>query len=177
MARNYSVTVIDALTYSGSLNNLIELTNKKKFHFIKGSILDENLLEKLFKKEKFSAVINFAAETHVDRSIENSSNFISSNVLGVQKLLDQSMTLFRENKKFKFIQISTDEVFGSITDGSFNELSPYSPNSPYAATKASGDHLVSAYFKTFNFPSIITNCTNNYGKNQFFLLKKSEIES
>lgn len=149
------------------MNNLIELTNKKKFNFIKGSILDENLLKKLFKKEKFDAVINFAAETHVDRSIENSSNFTSSNVLGVQKLIDQSMILFRENKKFKFIQISTDEVFGSITEGSFNELSPYSPNSPYAATKASGDHLVSAYFKTFNFPGIITNCTNNYGKNQF----------
>lgn len=165
--RNHIVTVIDKLAYSGSKKNLIDFKNANKFQFIEGSILDDQLLNNVFKNNDITAIINFAAETHVDRSIEDSSSFVSSNVLGVQKLLAHSMNLFRRNKNFKFVQISTDEVFGSISEGSFSENSPYKPNSPYSASKAGGDHLVSSYCKTFNFPGIITNCTNNYGQNQF----------
>ena len=167
LAKGYSVSVIDKLTYSGSIENLAEIEELKNFKFIQGSILDDKLLERIFKNNQYNAVLNFAAETHVDRSIENATDFVLTNVLGVQKLISHSMKLFRENSNFKFIQISTDEVFGSIESGDFNEQSVYSPNSPYAASKAGGDHLVSSYCKTFDFPGIITNCSNNYGGNQF----------
>ena len=167
LTRGYAVSVIDKLTYSGSIKNLIKLKEVNNFEFIEGSILDEILLDKVFKNKQYNAILNFAAETHVDRSIENSSEFLLTNILGVQKLISSSMKLLQENKNFKFIQISTDEVFGSIEDGHFDERSMYSPNSPYAASKAGGDHLLSSYCKTFDFPGIITNCSNNYGSNQF----------
>lgn len=163
----YNVTVIDKLTYSGSIETIAKFKYLENFEFIHGSILDDELLNNMLSKRRYDAIINFAAETHVDRSIENSSDFVITNTLGVQKLLSSSMKLFHKNKNFKFIQISTDEVFGSIKDGKFTESSKYEPNSPYAASKAGGDHLASSYYRTFGFPSIITNCSNNYGKNQF----------
>ena len=165
--KGFNVTVIDKLSYSSSLEALKDMRNYKNFEFFKGSILDEKFLSKIFREKKYDALINFAAETHVDRSIENSADFVLTNVLGVQKLLDLSLGLHKKNQSFKFIQISTDEVFGSIESGSFCENSKYKPNSPYAASKASGDHLVFSYYKTYGLPVIITNCSNNYGNNQF----------
>lgn len=149
------------------MESLNDIRNNKKFEFFQGSILDDKFLLEIFKEKQYDALINFAAETHVDRSIENSEDFVLTNVLGVQKLLDHSLDLHRKNKNFKFIQISTDEVFGSIKSGSFNENSKYKPNSPYAASKAGGDHIVLSYYKTYGLPVVISNCSNNYGNNQF----------
>lgn len=165
--KGFNVTVIDKLSYSGSLEALNDVRNNKNFEFFQRSILDDKFLLEIFREKQYDALINFAAETHVDRSIENSSDFVLTNVLGVQKLLDLSLDLHKKNQRFKFIQISTDEVFGSIKNGSFSENSKYKPNSPYAASKASGDHLVLSYYKTYGLPIIITNCSNNYGSNQF----------
>ena len=161
------VTVIDKLTYSSSKEKINEFKKFKNFNFFHGSILDKNLITHILSMTKYDAIINFAAESHVDRSIENSSEFVLTNTLGVENLLSVSMKLSLKNKDFKFIQISTDEVFGSIAEGSFTENSKYKPNSPYAASKAAGDHLVYSYFKTYGYPGIITNCSNNYGASQF----------
>jgi len=165
--KGFKVTVIDKLAYSGSLETLNDIRYNKNFEFFQGSIIDDEFLLKIFKEKQYDALINFAAETHVDRSIENSADFVLTNVLGVQKLLDLSIDLYKKNQNFKFIQISTDEVFGSIKSGGFNENSKYKPNSPYAASKAGGDHLVLSYYNTYGLPVIITNCSNNYGNNQF----------
>jgi len=160
------VTNIDKLTYAGNLENLKDIEQKfsDRYIFVKGDICDKRLIDNLFKKYSFNQVINFAAESHVDRSIDEPEVFLKTNVLGTQVLLNASM----DNNTDKFIQISTDEVYGSLgPSGYFTEKTPLAPNSPYSASKAAADCLVRAYFKTYGFPSIITRCSNNYGPYQF----------
>lgn len=155
-----SVMVLDKLTYAGTLTNLKNLKSSD-YEFIQGDICDSDLLNRLLPG--FDAVINFAAESHVDRSITGAKDFVITNVLGVQNLLDAA-----KNASVRtFIQISTDEVYGSIENGSWPETDPLQPNSPYAASKASGDLLVRSYYKTHGMDIRITRCSNNYGPNQF----------
>lgn len=166
------ILVIDKLTYAGNLNNIKKIVDKK-IKFIKADIGDSNLVMELLKKYNPKLIINFAAETHVDRSIHSPGDFIHTNIVGTFKLLETIRTYLEESKfihsEFKLIHISTDEVYGSLDDTSppFLEKSPYRPNSPYAASKASSDHLVRAWHKTYGIPTIITNCSNNYGPYQF----------
>ena len=155
-----SVLVLDKLTYAGKLSNLSNVRNNPNFEFVKGDICDAELVNSLMPR--VNAVINFAAESHVDRSIENSSEFIRTNVLGTQVLLDAA----REHKVDRFIQVSTDEVYGSIIEGSWDEFAPLLPNSPYSASKAAADLLVRAYFVTHGLNVIITRCSNNFGPKQ-----------
>ncbi len=169
---NEDVINLDSVNYAGKHKLSIERSNNYKF--IKGSINDEKLLEKIFLNNNLSAVINFAAETHVDKSIKCPDNFINTNILGTYTLIKTLNGIIEKNlgslsKKLKFIHISTDEVYGTLDFSSkpFDENSPYKPNSPYAASKAASDHLVRAYNKTYNFPSIIINCSNNYGPFQY----------
>lgn len=165
------VVVLDALTYAGHLNNLMHLEGQ--FEFVKGDICDRRLLADLFEKHKFGGVVNFAAESHVDRSIENAADFVKTNVMGVFALLDAAHRSWearttQEKAQFRFIHVSTDEVFGTLGDeGFFTEETNYAPNSPYSASKAGGDHLARAWFHTYGLPVIITNCSNNYGPKQF----------
>jgi dTDP-glucose 4,6-dehydratase len=157
---------LDILTYAGNLDNLTSFEEDSKYFFIKGSICDVNLVEKICagsfdqKIPKPDLIIHFAAESHVDRSIEGPTTFTLTNVIGTQVLLEAA----RKNGNIRFHHISTDEVFGSLgRDGYFNELTPYDPRSPYAASKAASDHLVRAYHHTYNLPVTISNCSNNYG--------------
>ena len=165
---DFHPVVLDKLTYAGNLDNL-SMHDENEYTFIKGDICDGQLLSDLFEKYKFDAVFHFAAESHVDRSIDGPKEFIQSNIIGTFTLLQTSV----QNKKnlgndFKFIHISTDEVYGDLNDGEyFKETTPYAPNSPYSASKASSDHLVRAWGKTFGLPTLITNCSNNYGPYQF----------
>jgi len=154
---------LDNLTYAGNLENLKEIENNKNYLFIKGSICDAELVHQIIKG--VDIVVNFAAESHVDRSIENSADFIHTNVEGTRILLDSAL---KYNLK-RFHHVSTDEVFGAlnIDDKKFTEKTPYDPRSPYSASKASSDHLVRAYFHTHNLPITISNCSNNYGPYQF----------
>jgi dTDP-glucose 4,6-dehydratase len=154
---------IDKLTYAGNLENLKGLIKHKNFHFMKADICNAPLMKKLFKKFSPDTVINFAAETHVDRSIDAPDPFLKTNFLGVGVLLN----LCHKLRIKKFLQISTDEVYGSIKKGSFRETSSLNPSSPYAASKAGADNLVMAYKTTYNLPVIITRTTNNYGPYQF----------
>jgi len=173
VARDMTVTVVDALTYAGRVEHLKEIAKDPHLTIIIGDITDAHMLRELFSSHSFTAVINLAAETHVDRSIIDASPFITTNVLGTQQLLNSARqyweTLSGESKKgFRFIQVSTDEVFGSLGDeGRFSEESPYAPRSPYAASKAAADHLVAAAFHTFGLPVITTYCGNNYGPRQY----------
>lgn len=158
------ITNIDAQTYAGTIDNLIDIEDKKNYSCIKGFIQDERFINDTFKKLKPDMVINFAAESHVDRSIENSRPFIDTNIIGTHVLLEASLN----NDIKKYIQISTDEVYGSITaPDKFTETSQIKPNSPYSASKASADHLVRAYYKTYGLNTIIIRCSNNYGPYQF----------
>ena len=159
--RGYKIAVIDKLTYAGDLARLS--SEQGKYNFYKIDICDEKKLKNVFKKEKPQVVINFAAETHVDRSILKSSSFIETNVRGTQILLDES----RKPNINKFIQISTDEVYGDIKNGKFDEKAPFNPSSPYSASKAAADCLVKAYIRTYNFPAIILRPSNNYGPWQY----------
>ncbi len=154
---------LDALTYAGNLDNLKEIANNSNYKFIKGSILDKDLVFSLVKE--IDLIVHFAAESHVDRSIENSGIFVETNVLGTQVLLDAALVMGKK----RFHHISTDEVFGSldINDSKFNEQSPYDPRSPYSASKAGSDHLVRAYYHTHNLAITISNCSNNYGPYQY----------
>ena len=162
--RDWGIVNLDKLTYAGNLKNLEGVEENKRYKFVKGDIADRALVDKLFSQEKFDAVINFAAESHVDRSILDPSPFLETNVKGVQVLLEAA----RKYPLWKFIQISTDEVYGSLGDeGSFSEDSPLRPNSPYAASKASADLLCRAYFMAYGVPVIITRSSNNYGPYQF----------
>ena len=159
---NDSIVNLDKLTYAGNLENLKGLERDKRYKFIHGDITDFNLIDSLLKG--VDAVINFAAESHVDRSIDDPSPFLNANIIGTQLILESS----RRNKISRFIQVSTDEVYGSLEPiGLFTERSALKPNSPYAASKASADLLTRAYFKTYNFPALITRCSNNYGPYQF----------
>ena len=161
---------LDKLTYASNQDNLKHLKNSKNYFFEKGSIEDLSLVTALLEKYQPRAVINFAAESHVDRSISDSDDFIQTNILGTHTLLKASLKYFEtlkgsEKDNFRYIQISTDEVYGSLKDKDpqSSEDSPYFPNSPYSASKASGDHLARAWHETFGLPVITTNCTNNYG--------------
>jgi dTDP-glucose 4,6-dehydratase len=170
-----SVLVLDKLTYAGKLSNLSSVKNNPNFEFVQGDICDVKLVNSLMSRA--DAVINFAAESHVDRSIEDSSEFIRTNVLGTQVLLDAA----KNHKLAKFVQVSTDEVYGSILEGSWDENAPLLPNSPYSASKAAADLLVRAYFVTHGLSVCITRCSNNFGPKQdpeklipSFILKLSE---
>jgi dTDP-glucose 4,6-dehydratase len=157
------ITNLDKLTYAGNMENLAGLENDPRHSFIQGDICDASLVGDILEKG-VDAVVNFAAETHVDRSILESAEFVRTNVLGTLNLLE----LCRKNKISRFLQISTDEVYGSLgPSGAFSELTPIAPNSPYAASKASADLMVRSYCKTHNFPAVITRCSNNYGPYQF----------
>lgn len=151
------VIVIDALTYAGSLSNLSEIENDARYTFVHGNITNAPLLKKI--TQNCDLIVNFAAESHVDRSIENPSTFVETNVLGVQTVLDAA----KLNSVGRVIQVSTDEVYGSINSGSWTEESPLLPNSPYSATKASGDLIARAYNHTYSLDVIITRCSNNFG--------------
>ncbi|MED3725797.1 dTDP-glucose 4,6-dehydratase [Priestia filamentosa] len=160
----YFIVNYDALTYAGNLDNLKEIHHHEHYTFIRGDINNRELLGKVVKGHKIDVIVNFAAESHVDRSITEPDVFIKSNVLGTQTLLD----IARENGIKKYIQISTDEVYGSLGErGYFTEETPLAPNSPYAASKAGADMLVSAYHKTYGLNVNITRCSNNYGRYQF----------
>ena len=160
--------ILDKLTYAGNISNL-DFIDINKYIFSEGDICDEALVDSLFKKYNFEAVFHFAAESHVDRSIDGPGAFIRSNIIGTYNLLQVSRNYISDVKQdFKFVHISTDEVYGDLEAGNyFNESTPYKPNSPYSASKASSDHLVRAWGKTFGLPIIITNCSNNYGPFQF----------
>lgn len=172
-SQGYRVTNLDAMTYAGHTANLKDLKKPELHEHVEGRIEDEALVAKLFEKHRFDAVIHFAAESHVDRSITGPKDFITTNIMGTFNLLQcarQSMDKRTEAQKaqFRFIQVSTDEVYGELDEtGYFTEESKYLPNSPYSASKAAGDLLARAWFQTYGFPVIVTNCSNNYGPRQF----------
>ncbi|MBS7526602.1 dTDP-glucose 4,6-dehydratase [Fusibacter paucivorans] len=174
----FRIVNLDALTYAGNLENLKEIENNDHYRFVKGSINDDVLVEALFEEEQFDYVVNFAAESHVDRSIKNPEIFVMTNVLGTQVLLNiakkfwqtgidkNGYPIYRDG--VKYLQVSTDEVYGALgKTGMFTESTPLSPNSPYSASKASADLIVRAYNETFKMPINITRCSNNYGPYQF----------
>ncbi|HVT59334.1 MAG TPA: dTDP-glucose 4,6-dehydratase [Thermoanaerobaculia bacterium] len=167
------VVVLDKLTYAGSLENLSEVLHHPRLQFVEGDIADRRTVRRLFAEARPAAVVNFAAESHVDRSIDDASAFIQTNIVGAFELLEASrhhLAGLAEGGRheFRFLHVSTDEVYGSLGGtGAFSETTPYAPNSPYAASKASADHLVRAYRETYGLPALITNCSNNYGPYQF----------
>ena len=166
---NYNIINIDSLTYAGNLNNLKEISNYPNYNFEKIDISDYENIIKLFKKYKIDGVINLAAESHVDNSIKDPFVFAKTNVMGTLSLLQASKNYWNSDFQNKlFYHISTDEVYGSLDPkGLFNENTPYDPHSPYSASKASSDHFVRAFHDTYNLPTIISNCSNNYGPNQY----------
>ena len=165
---HYQIVNLDALTYAGNLENLKDIEGAANYQFVKGSITDSALLDQLFTQYDFKGVIHLAAESHVDRSIAHPMAFIETNVKGTAALLNACKTHWSTFEGRRFYQISTDEVFGALGDsGLFTEDSPYAPNSPYSASKASADHLVRAYGETYDLPYVISNCSNNYGPNHF----------
>ena len=164
LKKNYFIINIDKVTYSSNLYNVKEFKNKKNYKFIKCNIKDKKFKKLLFQ-HKPSCIFNLAAETHVDRSIDNPENFIQSNIVGVYNLLE-SFKEFSKKFRSKLIHISTDEVYGDILKGRSSEKHPYIPSSPYAASKAASDHLVRSYVRTYKVPAIVTNCSNNYGPKQ-----------
>ncbi len=167
----YKVINLDALTYAGNLENLKEVENDSRYVFVRGDIKDEALVSGLFERHDIQRVVHFAAESHVDRSIEDPSIFLRTNILGTFSLLQCARSYWQASGKSKeglFVHVSTDEVYGSLgSEGLFTEETAYKPNSPYSASKASSDHLVRSYFHTYNLPVVITNCSNNYGPYQF----------
>lgn len=166
LKKKFYVINIDKITYSSNFYNTKEYKKNKNYKFIKCDINNKNKLQKIFSKFKPLGIFNLAAETHVDRSIDGPENFIKSNILGVFNLLEAFKKYSKKNSKAKLIHVSTDEVYGDILNGRSNENYPYKPSSPYAASKASSDHLVYAYVRTYKIPAIITNCSNNYGPKQ-----------
>jgi len=166
---NYHIYNLDVLTYAGNLENLKDVEKAANYTFIKGDITDTDFIENLFRKYRFDAVIHLAAESHVDRSITDPLSFVKTNVMGTMTLLNAFKNLWQDHWEGKlFYHVSTDEVYGSLgAEGLFTEETPYDPNSPYSASKASSDHFVRAYGETYKLPYIISNCSNNYGGNQF----------
>ncbi len=166
---DYTIVNMDVLTYAGNLENLKDIDDKPNYIFEKADITDEKAVNALFDKYQFDGVIHLAAESHVDRSIEDPMAFIRTNVFGTVALLNAARTFWKDNMDGKlFYHISTDEVYGSLGEtGLFEETTAYDPKSPYSAAKASSDHFVRAYHNTYNLPIVITNCSNNYGPNQF----------
>jgi len=169
LKKNYFVINVDKLSYSGNIYNLKDI-NTSKYVFVKTDINDKKIISGILKKYKPSVIYNLAAETHVDRSIDSPEPFLHSNIYGVFNILE-CMRYYnnKSKKKIKLIHVSTDEVYGDILDKSkrADENYPFKPSSPYAASKASADHLIKSYIRTFNFPAIISNCSNNYGPKQF----------
>ena len=160
---------LDKLTYAGNTQNLNDIPDTVHT-LVEGDICDPNLVESLFNTHRFDSVVHFAAESHVDRSIDGPAKFIQTNVVGTLNLLEKSRAYcnYTDNKDFRFLHVSTDEVYGSLGDnGKFLETTPYDPSSPYSASKAGSDHLVRAWHRTFGLPVLITNCSNNYGPHQF----------
>ena len=166
---NYQIVNLDALTYAGNLENLKSVEQAPNYSFVKGNILDQNLLDQLFEQYQFDGVIHLAAESHVDRSIENPLAFVETNVMGTLQLLQAARKAWANNMANKlFYHVSTDEVYGTLGEtGLFTEETAYDPRSPYSASKASSDHFVRAYHHTYGLPVVISNCSNNYGPNQF----------
>ena len=166
---DYKIINLDALTYAGNLENIADIENSANYEFIKGDIRDASFIDQLFDANQFDGVIHLAAESHVDRSISDPMSFITTNIIGTVNLLNAARKIWKdsfENKRF--YHISTDEVYGSLGDvGFFLETTSYDPRSPYSASKASSDHLVRAYSHTYGLPIVLTNCSNNYGPNQF----------
>ncbi len=169
MYPDYHIFNLDKLTYAGNLANLADVEQKPNYTFLKADITDEKQVLALFEKYRFDGVIHLAAESHVDRSITNPTEFIFTNIVGTVNLLNAARQIWKETAEGKrFYHVSTDEVYGSLgADGCFTETTPYDPRSPYSASKASSDHLVRAYHHTFQLPAVISNCSNNYGPNQF----------
>ena len=164
LKKNFYVINIDKATYSSNFYNIKDFIKSKRYKFIKLDISNKKI-GKVFTKYKPSGIFNLAAETHVDRSIDNPGNFIQSNIVGVYNLLECFKNFTKKNK-CRLIHISTDEVYGDILVGRSDEKYPYRPSSPYAASKAASDHLISSYIRTYNLPAIVTNCSNNYGPKQ-----------
>ncbi|MDC3040050.1 dTDP-glucose 4,6-dehydratase [Candidatus Pelagibacter sp.] len=164
LKKNFYVVNIDKATYSSNLYNVNEFKNSKKYRYIKLDIKDKKI-KNIFSRYKPIGIFNLAAETHVDRSIDNPDSFIQSNIVGVYNLLENFKNYSKKNKS-RLIHISTDEVYGDILSGRSSEEYPYQPSSPYAASKAASDHLVSSYIRTYNLPAMVTNCSNNYGPKQ-----------
>ena len=169
-----SVVSLDKLTYAGNLDNLASVANDSRHVFVHGDIGDVELIASLLKRYRPMAIVNFAAESHVDRSIHGPADFVATNVVGTFWLLETTRVFYeslslQERAAFRFLHVSTDEVFGSLgkNDRAFTEMNRYEPNSPYSATKAASDHLVRAWYHTFGLPVLITNCSNNYGPYQF----------
>jgi dTDP-glucose 4,6-dehydratase len=173
--KNYGgdrVVVLDALTYAGNRQNLALLEKQDNFRFVKGDICDRALIDSLLREENIDTVAHFAAESHVDRSILGPGAFVQTNVVGTFTLLESFRQYWMEKERlatYRFLHVSTDEVYGSLesNDPAFTETTPYAPNSPYSASKAGSDHLARAYYHTYNLPTIITNCSNNYGSYHF----------
>ncbi len=164
----YEIVNLDKLTYAGNLENLKDIENASNYRFVKGDINDEKFVIKLFEEERFDSVVHLAAESHVDRSIRDPLSFIYTNVNGTVNLLNAAKKTWEDFSGKLFYHVSTDEVYGSLgEDGYFTETTPYDPKSPYSASKASSDHFVRAYHNTFEIPVVISNCSNNYGPNQF----------
>jgi dTDP-glucose 4,6-dehydratase len=165
----YRIVNLDALTYAGNLENLRDLEDKENYDFVRADIANEEQVAAVFEKYQPDGVIHLAAESHVDRSITNPTEFVYTNIVGTVNLLNSARQVWKDNLKDKrFYHVSTDEVYGSLGEtGYFLETTPYDPKSPYSASKASSDHLVRAYNHTFGFPAVISNCSNNYGPNQF----------
>ncbi|EOG6895248.1 dTDP-glucose 4,6 dehydratase, NAD(P)-binding [Flavobacterium psychrophilum] len=166
---NYHIYNLDALTYAGNLENIKDIEKESNYTFVKGDIVDEHFINELFAKHKFEGVLHLAAESHVDRSIEDPLSFVKTNVIGTMNLLNAAKNIWKENMEGKrFYHISTDEVYGSLgAEGLFTETTAYDPNSPYSASKASSDHFVRAYGETYGLPYVLTNCSNNYGPYHF----------
>jgi dTDP-glucose 4,6-dehydratase len=166
---NYQIYNLDALTYAGNLENVVDIEKKSNYHFIKGDIVDSTFIDELFLKQQFDGVIHLAAESHVDRSITDPSAFVRTNVIGTVNLLNAARLIWKNNGNDKrFYHVSTDEVYGSLSEfGLFTESTAYDPNSPYSASKASSDHFVRAYGETYALPYVLTNCSNNYGPFHF----------
>lgn len=170
---NLRVVNLDALTYAGNLDTLTSVADDPRHVFVQGDIGDAALVRRLFAEYRPDAVVNFAAESHVDRSIDGPAAFVQTNVVGTLTLLEAARDFWRElegaaRKDFRFLHVSTDEVYGSLGDtGKFTETTPYAPNSPYSASKAASDHLVRAFHHTYGLPVLTTNCSNNYGPYQF----------
>jgi dTDP-glucose 4,6-dehydratase len=171
---NLNLYNLDNLTYAGNLDNLKDLPNLKNYHFLRGDICDEQLVNSIFYANHIDTVVHFAAESHVDRSIKDPLRFMQTNVIGTTVLLNIALKHWMSNndpriKKYRFHHISTDEVYGSLTseEPPFTEKTPFSPNSPYASSKAASDLLVRSYFQTYHMPVTITNCSNNYGPYQY----------
>ncbi|HRX01462.1 MAG TPA: dTDP-glucose 4,6-dehydratase, partial [Cyclobacteriaceae bacterium] len=165
---DYQIINLDKLTYAGNLENLKDIDQKPNYQFIKGDIIDSAFINDLFAREHFDGVIHLAAESHVDRSLENPNAFVLTNIVGTVNLLHAASKTWQSNSEKRFYHISTDEVYGSIHGGGlFTESTPIDPQSPYSASKASSDHFVSAFGNSYKLPTLISRCSNNYGPNHF----------